>query len=485
VAIDDRRCLGDHRPTDLVLSFVRLFLGLETLKGGDYGEEPMTTSTDTRLRTPAPGLVVDDPEHNVFRVHRRAMVSSEVFDLEQRRIFNVSWLYVGHDSEIPDPGDYRRRTVAGRPLIFVRDHADSIRVLLNSCAHRGALVCRRDEGNDRRFQCFYHGWTYDLAGRLVNVPRSEAYPDSFQWAEHGLVSPPQVDHYRGLWFVNFDANAVPLAEYLADVSDQIDLTLDSAQPLGGWEVVPGRADYDVKANWKLLVENSIDMYHFATVHLTYANYVAKRRSRQSGQPSRGVPDTASSYAFGGAHGHGGFVHPSSTRPIANEGAEWSDEANAEVALLRERLVSEFGETRGLEMATRSRHLLIYPNLMFQDSSTGFRLRLIWPAAPDLMSVTQWEFRPRNELAEIRRHRLDSSRAFLGPGGFGTPDDVEALESCQLGYRATGDQWNDVSRGMGRDQLSADDEEQMRNFWRRWRDQIGAPEHSAAVAVGAR
>ena len=434
----------------------------------------MTTATHGATAT----WVTEDHAKEIFRVSRETMVSPDVLELERTHIFDKSWLYVGHDSEIPKPGDYRRRVIAGRPVIFVRGQDNQIRVLFNSCTHRGAMVCRRDQGNDRRFQCFYHGWTFDLEGNLVNVPRGEAYPDSFDRTERALLRPAKVESYRGLWFINTDPDAVTLEEYLSDVRELIDLSLDSAEGLGGWEVVPGTADYDIKANWKLLVENSIDMYHFATIHLTYATYVANRRTKTEDQ-KMAQPDTHVDYGFTSPLGHGGFIHSSSTRPIANESPEWSDEANAEIASVRNDLIERFGDERGTEMTKRSRHLLIYPNLLLQDSSTGFRIRQMWPNSPDHMQVLQWEFRPRNEQAEISRDRMDSARTFLGPGGFGSPDDVEALESCQQGYGATRGDYNDVSRGMGKEQFSSDDEEQMRGFWRRWQTQITAAEETGA------
>ena len=428
----------------------------------------MTTAAHRATAT----WVTEDHTKEIFRVSRETMVSPDVLELERQQIFDKSWLYVGHDSEIPNAGDYRRRVIAGRPVIFVRGQDDQIRVLFNSCTHRGALVCRRDEGNDRRFQCFYHGWTFDLEGNLINVPRGEAYPSSFDRAERALARPAQVDSYRGMWFINIDPDAISLSDYISDVRELIDLTLDSAEGLGGWEVVAGTADYDVKANWKLMIENSIDMYHFATVHLTYATYVASQ-STSADDKKLALPDTRASYGYTSKLGHGGFVHSSKTRPIANESPDWSDEANAEIASVRNDLVERFGEERGLEMTQRSRHLLVYPNLLFQDSSTGFRIRQIWPNEPDHMQVLQWEFRPRNEHAEILRSRMNSARAFLGPGGLGSPDDVEALESCQQGYGATHADYSDVSRGMTHEEFSSDDEEQMRGFWRRWQQQIGA------------
>jgi p-cumate 2,3-dioxygenase alpha subunit len=275
--------------------------------------------------------------------------------------------------------------------------------------------------------------------------------------------------------------AVPgLAEYLEGVRDYIDLSIDSAEPLGGWEVIPGAARFTVRANWKLMVENSIDKYHFPTVHLTYSQYQAKRRQElgRSTPASERWLSGNDTLGFGTKNGHGGFIQFMPGRPIATESSLWSEEANQEVRRLHDLLIGRFGEERGREMTEHARHLLIYPNTIFQDSATGFRIRVIDPIDAESMQVSQWEFRPRREIPELTQSRMESSRAFLGPGGFGTPDDVEALESCQVGFRATAELNSDVSRGMYRapsEPMAGDDEEQQRAFWRRWNEQVGGRE----------
>jgi p-cumate 2,3-dioxygenase alpha subunit len=107
------------------------------------------------------------------------------------------------------------------------------------------------------------------------------------------------------------------------------------------------------------------------------------------------------------------------------------------------------------------------------------VRTLYPSAPDAVDVTAWALAPTDEPAPLRHRRLDSFLTFLGPGGFATPDDLEALESCQQGFTSGGVEWNDISRGMGRVPM-ANDEEQMRVFWRRWQHQMGA----AADLAGA-
>ncbi len=180
------------------------------------------------------GLIRDDADAGTFRVRRSVMTSPEVLALERERVFDRCWLYVGHESELATPGAYRRRTVAGRPLFLIRGRDDRVRVFLNTCTHRGALVCRRDEGTAQVFQCFYHGWTFNDRGELVGVPDEAGYGEGFDRASLGLGTPPRVESYRGLTFVSFDPGIGPLEAYLAGAKEYIDLTLDSAEVLGGW-----------------------------------------------------------------------------------------------------------------------------------------------------------------------------------------------------------------------------------------------------------
>ena len=109
-------------------------------------------------------LIVDDGERGIFRYHRSTMTSPRILELERERIFDRCWLYLGHESEVEAPGDFRRRTVAGRPLFFARSLDGQVRVFLNTCPHRGALICRQDEGNAKIFQCFYHSVDVQHAG---------------------------------------------------------------------------------------------------------------------------------------------------------------------------------------------------------------------------------------------------------------------------------------------------------------------------------
>src|SRR3954463_9031427 len=158
-------------------------------------------------------LLIDDAQRGVFRVHRSTMTSEEVLAFERERIFERCWLYVGHESEVAQRGSYRRRQVAGRPLVIIRGSDGAVRVLENSCRHRGAMVCRADAGTAEAFTCFYHGWTYNNKGELVGVPDAEGHPPPFGPSQLGLHE-PRTQIYRGFTFVNFAPHFAPDAEDL-------------------------------------------------------------------------------------------------------------------------------------------------------------------------------------------------------------------------------------------------------------------------------
>ena len=422
-------------------------------------------------------LVVDDRVHGTFRVHRSVMTSAEVFAQEREALFTKCWLYVGHESEIPKAGDFVRRQVGGKPLILLRDSTGAVRVHFNTCTHRGATLCREDSGNTRVFQCFYHAWSFDTTGKLVVTPGADAYGPGFDKSQLGLKAPAHVDHYRGLYFVNYDPEATTdLRSYLAGAIEYLDLVLDQAED--GMRIVEGSHRYSVKSNWKLMLENSMDGYHAPTVHATYIDFV-----KDSGGGSARALEAGSATDLG--NGHAVLESPAAwARPIAYWEPFFGEDAREEIAATRARLIATHGEERGLRMAETFRNLVIFPNLVINDVA-AITIRRIEPTAPDRHSLEAWAFAPAEEVAgsAALERRLDSFLTFLGPGGFASPDDVEALESCQLGYAAAREvPWSDISRGMTRSATSQD-ELQIRTFWRSYAsvlDGKGFPERVIGI-----
>jgi p-cumate 2,3-dioxygenase alpha subunit len=407
-------------------------------------------------------LVDEDPAHHRFRVHRSTMTSPEIFRDELERIFKHCWLYVGHESEVTNPGDYVRRPIAGRPVFMVRGvKSGTVHVFHNTCTHRGAVVCRQRSGNAKVFQCFYHAWTFDSEGQLKGVPDREAYGEKLDFDALALKSVARVESYRGFVFACFDPDVEDLVDYLAGAREYLDLIIDSAD--GEMEIIKGTNEYCIEANWKLLCENSIDGYHAVSTHDTYFKYLVALGTDLQG----GVKGTAKD--LGNGHAVLEYAAPWG-RPIAKWEPLFGEHAKDEITALRAELVAKHGEERASRMADTNRNMLIYPNLVVNDIM-AVTVRTFMPLAPDRMDITAWEMAPRGEQPQLRQRRLDSFLTFLGPAGFATPDDVEALESCQQGFNSGGVEWNDISRGMAREQRG-NDEGQMRTFWRRWQQQMG-------------
>ncbi len=409
--------------------------------------------------TTEPPLVIDDRVAGMFRVNRAAMTSQEIFEREQRELFDRCWLYVGHESEVAKPGDFRRRTVGGRPIILIRGSDGTVRALLNACTHRGATICRQDAGNARIFQCFYHAWTFDTKGELIQVPDEAGYSPSFDRRERALRAPARFESYRGFCFLNHDPDAEDLVSYLAGAREYLDLVAD--QSAEGMEILRGTNLYSTKANWKLLVENSIDGYHGIPVHSTYFEYLASYGETgwtqdDSGEVARDL-------------GNGHAVIEQRTpygRPVAHWHPLFGEESREDIARIEAEVVGRVGEERGDRICHWIRNLLIFPNLIIVDG-TAVTVRTFEPRAPDLMEISAWNLGPKDQTPKQIARRVDSFVTFLGPGGFASPDDVEALESCQEGFRTWREQqWSDISRGMTRVPRMTD-ELQMRTFWRTW------------------
>ncbi len=405
--------------------------------------------------------IIDDRSRSTFRVLREVMTDPGILGREKTEIFDRAWLYVGHESELSKPGDYRARSVGGRPVIFVRSAAGEVRIFYNACTHRGTTLCREAQGTARFFTCFYHAWSFDTSGRLATLPGEEGYGPGFDRTQLGLSSPAQVDSYRGFYFVSYDATTPSLAEFLGDARTYIDLIVDQGID-GGMEVVRGSHRYTIATNWKLLVENSYDAYHVGPTHHRYLKMTAEL----------GVPPLAKrpgERAITGAVDLGnGHAAIATARDSFRIGRSVSGAAAAEASeRFRARLEAIY-DPAWVERMYGIRNLVVYPSFVLIDLVGGIIIRTLEPVGTDKVAVTAWELAPKGEDPALRAGRLDNFLTFWGPAGLATPDDVEALECIQRGLAAgDGAPWSDLSRGMGAERTRHSDELQMRVFWRRW------------------
>ena len=410
--------------------------------------------------------VNENRPRGLFRVSREAFTDPKLLERERDQIFGKCWLYVGHASELAKPNDFLTRSVGGREIIFNRNRKGDFQAFLNSCPHRGAMVARGRAGNCISFKCFYHGWAFNNNGKFATRMQPGVYPEDFGAdGSADLVAVPRLDQYRDFWFINFDSNAISLSEYLADAKTYLDVVADHSAE--GMEIVDGVQEYSINANWKLLVENSYDGYHAGETHSTYLEYLGAA----IGGPAVIPFGQAHTYDLG--NGHAVVQGPAPWgRPVGQWIPAWGDQGKADIAKIVEELAARVGPERAQQIALSNRNMVIFPNLVINDIM-AITVRTFYPETPNYMTVNSWALAPKGESRDFRRRRLDNFLEFLGPGGFATPDDVEALESAQRSYRNRHEAgWNDISRGMLKASPAPDDEEQMRCFWREWNRRVG-------------
>lgn len=401
-----------------------------------------------------------DPERGRFQVNRRVFTDPQIFAEEKRKILEKSWLLVGHESEIPELNDFVLREVLDKTLILARGRDGVVRAMLNTCTHRGAAVCRERKGNRRTFACGYHGWVFRNTGHLADTASGYKYPERFN--DDGAYNLAQFNlaSRGGFLFVNFASDPEPLDSFLGASGDIIDLVAQQSEK--GLQVIRGCHEYSINANYKLLAENSMDGYHLWATHASYVEFVA---SQHQGEP---VPALGGGRSLG--RGHGVLeMNVGAGRPIAQWLPAWGEEARVEIEAKKAELVARYGAERGERIASFNRMMSIFPNAVINDQH-AVQVRVIYPVAPDRILIRAWVLGPADESPLLRKLRVDNALSFLGPAGFGTPDDAEILEQAQAGYAMGSVEWNDISNGLMADSEPGvgeggwDTEVQMRAYW---------------------
>jgi phenylpropionate dioxygenase-like ring-hydroxylating dioxygenase large terminal subunit len=375
-------------------------------------------------------LVLDD------RIHTSLYTDAAIFETEMDRIFNNTWVWVAHASEIPDTGSFKMSHVGRQPVIVTRDREGKVHVMLNRCRHRAGSVCEQRRGKAKGFVCRYHGWSYDIAGRLRGVPHPSSYSADFDKRDYPLLS-LRVDEYAGLIFATFRNDIDSLNEYLGPARKWIDLFMKQGAGFG--VAAAGEHRFRFRGNWKIQLENTTDAYHFPVVHKSFISSL----------------DTATKDQFD-VLGQGGWVEDlgngHSVMVMIPELVDLEQNLDAPIPERFQALAAELAKEHPLEAVQRivravggtGFNINLFPNVAC--SMAFFFFCVLRPIAVDETEITHIAIKMNGGPEVANRERLRLHEHFQGPMGFGSPDDAEGWERVQRGAAAGVNLWILLNRG---------------------------------------
>lgn len=409
-----------------------------------------------------------------FRVSGRVYHDPQVFDEEMDRIFHRGWVFVAHESEVSNPGDYVTRLIGNQPVLMSRDNDGQVHLLLNRCRHRSATVAQQDRGNAVTFMCAYHGWTYGNDGHLIGAPfhgGRGGYDECFKREDYGLLHVPRVASHRGFVFASLSPEGQSFDDYLGQAKAYIDRFCDMA-PEGEVVATAGRQKTRVEGNWKLQVENLTDQYHVSFTHQT----ALRRPGRDATAITMDDP-----YQLQRDLG-GGHTVIDRFQANRNTGDKLNERVTGATGTLDPEVVSRVAERMGEEAAQYVStggppHIMIFPNLMVLWNA----YRVLQPVRTNLSYIYYHPTFLKGASDEVNTRRLRAHENGFGPAGFINPDDADMFARIQTGTNATVDDWSILTRGTAGEAMEPDDfgqpvlstqvlgETAQRGIWRHYRD----------------
>lgn len=399
------------------------------------------------------------------RVHGSLYHDPAVFELELKHIWYKTWVYVGHESEVPKPGDFVMKSIGPQPVLMTRDKDGRVHLLLNRCPHRGNQVCQHERGNARSFTCPFHSWTFGIDGQLIGY----AFPDGYQTLDRpslGLAHVPRMASHRGFVFGSFVAAGPSLEEHLGGAIETID-RLVATSPEGEVQITAGFLKHRVKANWKFVLENECDGYHPPFVHSSIFNVADSGIGALYGAES-----TAVTRDYGNGHTEVD-LRPEFRR--LGKPLGWFGTTPERLSDYVGRMNAAYGADRAREiMVDGTPHVMIFPNLFIAE----IQIFVLQPLAADdtVQHVTALQFKGAPDLNKRMRQQTMGS---VGPAGLLLADDSEMYERTHRGVQSLNPDWIYLARGDHRERRDADgyrighatDEVPSRGIWRHYRQMM--------------
>jgi phenylpropionate dioxygenase-like ring-hydroxylating dioxygenase large terminal subunit len=393
------------------------------------------------------------------RVHTSLYTDAAIFEEEMERIFSSTWVWVAHASDVPEPGCFKMAYVGRQPVVVTRDREGQIHVLLNRCRHRAASVCEERKGKTVGFVCRYHGWSYDLTGRLRGVPQPSGYGPDFNKKDFPLAS-LRVEEYAGMLFATLNDDIQPLADYLGAARKWIDFFMKQGAGFG--LATAGEHRFRFRGNWKIQLENTTDAYHFPIVHRSFITSLDGATQDQFDVLHQGgwVEDLGNGHSVMVMMPNLVDLEEGLDAPIPDRFRDLADELSRDHTPQDvRRIVRAVGGT--------GFNVNLFPNIA---CSMSF-FRVLRPIAVDETEITHVALEMAGGPDAANRERLRLHEHFQGPMGFGTPDDAEGWERVQRGAAAGEKLWIMLNRGRegleGPPERDVSSETGMRAAYRMW------------------
>jgi phenylpropionate dioxygenase-like ring-hydroxylating dioxygenase large terminal subunit len=413
-------------------------------------------------------------------VHRDVYIDEEVFRLEMKHLFANSWVFVGHDSQTPNRGDYITTSIGTQPVIMVRHTDDQVHVLHNRCPHKGTKIAIDRAGNTGKFfRCPYHAWSFKTDGCLLAIPLRKGYKDTgLEESEsaRGMAPVGAVRNYRGFVFARLNPEGVDFETFFGESLSSIDNMVDRS-PVGRLEVSGPPLRYMHRCNWKMLVENQTDTCHPMVAHESSAGTaielwekMEKPEGTRKPMAMEVIAPFMSPYEFfeemgirtwPNGHGHTGVHHSIHSDYSAVPG-------------YFEEMVKAYGEERARAILGENRHNTVYfPNIMIKGPIQ--QLRLFQPIAADRTLVESYIYRLVGAPDMLLERTAMYNRLINAPTSMVGHDDLEMYERAQEGLHSDGLEWVNIQRLYGGDENfdetaveNGTTERQMRNQFHAWK-----------------
>ena len=428
------------------------------------------------------------------RVHRSCYADEDVFEQELKNIFHKSWIYVGHESQVPNAGDYWTTWIGKQRMIICRAEDGQVHVLYNRCPHRGTLICNNHHGNSgnrKSFRCSYHAWQFAMDGSLRNIPMKEGYEGIIDLKDPQLQMKraERQGNYRGFVFASLSEDGPDLETWLGGGRVAFDDICNRA-PEGEVQIVPNCFRIVQHSNWKIFLENQLDALHPSITHHSTGDAATQMQKiyqeKKGKDPPMGYQFLAdfslplekwdSLSTIGHPYGHTVLAGYMGLRPrdpitIAHE----------------ESLAAVHGVERMDEiLSTNVHHVLVYPCLSVQPPLQ--QLRAVRPLAANKTLTEIWHFKLKGAPEGIYDRSLAYYYHVNSPSTMVNADDLNNFRASQEGLSLeSGGDWVSLHRNASQDpvkngvttSVTGMSEQPMRNMFAAWKEYMTAGNRAGA------